>query len=291
MAIECVLWDIDNVWYSGMSRTHAANGSKADYRPHLERFVEKRGLFTYSDVQYWEETTGRKVDSIGTLADMLTDFLYSMKDRIYPNIGVEEAKQLTIEAKQEILHGMTMREIRRIADAVPYTEGLREAVRTLFEARINQYGFSDGLAPFVVYKMQKQRVDIGGIVPTAVEIVGQERLFDTGTLEMLYDDNAQLTGQVGEFDKIQVIRSFLKDSGYKEESTAAIDDSGTNLPTLTRIRDSDGIAIGYNPTKQDTPKFAEAKIPVLRGDLRRFAELVIDRRKIKQYCETWGVQI
>lgn len=108
---------------------------------------------------------------------------------------------------------------------------------------------------------------------------------DASSLDILADDDAVLTGASRNFKKSAAIFDYIGNRNYQLSGTAAIDDYGSNIKTLQRIRDGGGIAIGFSPTKSHMPAFEAAKIPVLRGeDLRPFAEIVFDRRKVKRYC-------
>jgi len=292
MVTRAVIWDIDKVWYQDISTTYAARGIRADFRPYLQGFVEERKWFTHDDVTRWEETTGRKIDSVGAVADMLTDFLYKaeLRSTVYAGVSDQEAKNRTIEGKQELLRGMTFGEVKAIADSVQNTAGLAEAISDITNAGIHQVGFSDGLAPFVAYKMQDRHVDIGGVVPALVLVYGEPQYFDENSLHLLDRANVELSGKVGPFNKGESIFGHISSNGYGLSEVAAIDDSAANLATLTKIRDGGGVAVGFNVN--DEKKFEEAKIPVLKGgDLRPFAEIVIDRRRIREFCKMWGVEV
>jgi len=293
MTTNIVVWDIDKVWYPDISTTYCARGSTADHKPYLKDFVENKGWFTYDHVHQWEEATGRPINSIGALADMLTDFLYKMKSTVYAGVSDQDAKTRTIEGKQALLKGLTIGDVKRIADAVPYTDGLKEAIDGIYKSGIGQIGFSDGLGPFVAYHMRKQGVDVGGVVPAAVETaVGTEGWFDISTRYLLDHDQTKLLGKTGPFKKSDAIFTHLSKNGYEPHQVTAIDDSGANVGTLAKIRDNGGIAIGFKPTKDHMPQFEAAKIPVMKGtDLRPFAELVTDPRKVREYCETWGLDV
>ena len=128
-----VVWDVDRVWYPDISTTYAARGSKANYGHYLEDFIS-RGWFTNYHVALWERKMGRKLDSVGALADMLTDFLYKMKGEVYEDLSDQERKNRTIEGKQALLKGLTIGEVKTIADSVPYTDGLTDAVIDIRQA-------------------------------------------------------------------------------------------------------------------------------------------------------------
>jgi len=292
MSTRIVVWDIDRVWYSDISTTYCARGNKADYRPYLRHFVEENNWFTYENVKQWEKLTGRQVNSIGALADMLTDFLYKkeLQSTVYANVSDQDAKNRTIEGKQALLKGLTIGEVKTIADSVQNTTGLSKAIQEIRYAAIYQVGFSDGLGPFVAYKMYQQGIEVGGIVPALVEVDGEERWLKVDNLYLLDRADTKLLGKVDGFKKSQEIFNYLSSYGYELPETAAIDDSVANIETLKKIRDGGGVSVGFNVN--DIKKFEEAKIPVLRGDnLRPFAELVLDPRKINGYCETWGIKV
>ena len=62
---------------------------------------------------------------------------------------------------------------------------------------------------------------------------------------------------------------------------------GVNIEhLLLPICQAGGIALGYNPTEVHRPIFRKYSIPILKGlDLRAFAEIIADRKKITEYCE------
>jgi hypothetical protein len=285
-----VVWDVDRVWYHDISTTYAARGSKADYRPYLEDFVN-RGWFTNHHVALWENKMGRRLDSVGALADMLTDFLYKMKGEVYEGLSDQERKNRTIEGKQSLLRGLTIGEVKAIAGSVPYTDGLTDAVVDIRQAGIHQVGFSDGLGPFVAYKMLRQDVDVGGIVPALLNCDGEEIWFTDNNPHLLLNYNsAQLLGKVGQFKKSEAIFEYIQKKGYQISEVAAIDDSSANTVTLAKIRDGGGIGIGFRVNDMDI--FRLAGIPVIRGDdLGPFGEIVKDPSKIREYCETWGIEV
>ncbi|MBI2579678.1 MAG: hypothetical protein HYW27_02135, partial [Candidatus Aenigmarchaeota archaeon] len=130
-----VIWDIDGVWYPGYSTSHAAKASTNDYRPLLADITERMRLFDSKYVGIWEERTGRRLESVGDVSDMMNDFRYTdMRDSVYKGLSVQEAGQRTVKGKQYLLKGMTLGEVKKAADMVPYTEGLQEAVREIRNA-------------------------------------------------------------------------------------------------------------------------------------------------------------
>lgn len=287
-----VVWDVDRVLYPDISTSYAARGCTADYRPHLQYFIDEKQWFAQEDVVQWERLTGRKIGSVGALADMLTDFLYKaeLRSAVYAGVSDQEAKSRTIEGKQALLRGMTFKDVFAIAETVPYTDGLPEAIGAIGKSGVHQVGFSDGLGPFVAYKMRQQNIEIGGIVPALVKMRdGHQVYFDKNSLGMLSNRRLELLGKTSDFKKAEAIFQYLQQHGFQLPEVATIDDSAANLATLTKIRDAGGIAVGFNVN--DRRKFEEARIPVLRGDdLHPFAEIVADRRKIREFCEMWGAE-
>ncbi len=290
--IDVVVWDIDRVWYPDISTTYVARCSKADHRPYLDDFVS-RGWFNYAHVAQWERLTGRAVSSVGTVADMLTDFLYKpeLRTTVYEGVPDQDAKNRTIVGKQALLNGMTFGEVFEIANRVQNTEGLLDAIGIMDHVHVNHVGFSDGLGPFVAYKMHHLSVEAGGIVPALVRMEDdQEVYFDRSNLNLLNNPEIVLLGRTGDFKKGDAIFRYLDQHGWSLDRAAAIDDSAANIGTLTRIRDGGGIAVGFNVN--DIKKFQEAKIPVIKGSsVYPLAEIVTDRAKVNEFCETWGIKV
>ena len=286
---KLVVWDIDGVWYPGYATSHAAHYRTGDYKPLLKDIVEKMRLFSYEHVEMWKEMMGRSLDSIGDVSDMMNDFRYTdMRNTVYAGMPVEEARQRTVRGKHYLLKGMTLDQVRMAADGIPYTEGLEEAVRGIRNAGIRQAGFSNGLGPFVAYKMMQQGVEVGGIVPSLVQKgVGRFPL-TIGMLDCIYEDGVTLEGFQYPFNKRDDISNLL--AGMHVPEVAMMDDSASNVLLMGRVWSDGGVAVGLCPTEAEMPAFKEAGVPVLRErDLRLFAEIAKDRKKIPEYCETWGL--
>lgn len=288
MPTKLVAWDIDRVWYPDISTTYAARGNKHDYRPYLTRVVEELKSASYEQIKLWETATRREIASVGDIADMLTDLFYGLKrdDEVLVPKGTITKDQI-IAGKQSLLKDMTIGDIKAIADGVPETKGLRYAFDLAHDKA--HVGFSDGLGPFVAYKMARIRVSIGGIVPSIVDNNGREEVFDESTAKsMISSGTPRLTGRVLPFKKADSIKAYVFDRGYNLSDIAAIDDSSANVPFLAEVKNSGGLSIGFNVN--DLSSFKEAGIPVLKGDdLSYFGEILRDPRKIKEYCETWGL--
>ena len=288
MAIGFIDWDVDNVWYKGISTTHSAEKSPLNPQPFVEGFIEK-GWFTEDDVQRWkgEYNGGKDIASIGDLAKCLTDFLYKMKKGESSVI----TKEQTIEGKQSLLRGLTIKEIKQIAESIKYSDGLEETVGWFKKDGIYQAALSDGLGPFVLYHMKKLGMDHKGFVPAVMDINGEEKPFEEYMLDI---DGAKLTGKALKFDKGKAFFDHAKEKGfvhigdlkYRCSSVAAIDDSGANVESiLLPIQEGGGIAVGYNPTDEHRKTFQKYSVPVLKGsDLRFFGEIVRNPGKIRDYC-------
>ncbi|MDI6721607.1 MAG: hypothetical protein QMD85_04405 [Candidatus Aenigmarchaeota archaeon] len=155
MPIKLVVWDIDKVWTHDFTTTYAAWGNELDYRPYLKECVDS-GIFSYEHIREAEIRTGRKVNSVGSLSDVVKYFLYNMKDEVYPHLSDQEAKNATITLAQKLLKGLTIDRIKEIADSIPYKKGLREAIQSLRDYKAHQVGFSDGMGPLAAYKMREE---------------------------------------------------------------------------------------------------------------------------------------
>ena len=256
-------WDVDNVWYKGISTSHCADRSPADPKPYLDGFFGKN-WFSYDDVKNWQ---------------CLTDFLYKMKKGDNSVISKEQ----TIEGKQSLLKGMTMKQIRDIADEIKYTDGLEDTIYNFKKDGIIQTAFSDGLAPFVLYKMKKLGMDYGEGVPTIIIHDELEFMFD-GRF-MLEIDDIKLTGEVDKFSKFDAFKKFI-DGIYPLSRVAMIDDSGANAKSMKEVMENGGLAVAFNPSDTHRKDFNSLSIPILKGtDLRAFGEIVLDPSKLKDYCE------
>ena len=287
--IGAVGWDVDRVWYPGISTSFCAESSRADPKLYLAEFVEK-GWFGKDDVNRWMQSTGNAMATVADLAMCLTDFFYRMKKP-----GSSEpviTKEQIVAGKQHLLKGMNMREVIDIAEKTPLTQGLFGAVEVFDSASLHQAAFSDGLYPFVVYICRAVGIDYVEGVPCYVctPDSGQavnEMLF---TPEMVKNDKIVLAGKVGKFDKAWALFEHMKSLGYDPRSLAVIDDSASSINTIFRpIRDAGGIAIGFNPTEEHMPAFKAASIPVLKQekpDLEPFKDIVMDPRDtvIGKYC-------
>lgn len=288
--IQAIGWDIDGVWYKGISTSHAADASTLDPAPYLKRFVEDNGWFTYDDVRRWADFAAKNsehpIEAVGDLAQMLTDFYYKMTKPDSDEHVV--TREQIVQGKQATLWGMSLRELKKIARDVPKTPGLDKAIQTFRENEMYQAAFSDGLFPFVAYLANRMGIDYVDGVPCYVDVFGTEKLFDP---TMLNDNDITLVGRVEKFNKAKAMFDHLKDMGYQLKNVAAIDDSASNIePILKPVQEAGGIAIGFNPTEAHLPKFKEAGIPVLiQGEersLEPFIEIVQDPSEatIGRYC-------
>ncbi len=297
MDANLIVWDVDRVWYGDISTTYAAKGSTQRFEPHLREAYEK-GHVTPEQVEMWQKATGRKLGTpgneyVGALAEMYTDLFYGMTDGgvsvVIPKGTI--SKEQTIAGKQALLKGLTIGDVKRIADAVPYNPGLVEAIEALRASGVHQAGFSDGLGPFVAYKMIDQAIEIGGIVPANVRTIFDNEWFREENAELMLNWNdVILLGKTKPFKKGPAIFEYITRKGYSVQRVATIDDSAANLDTLKKVKDNGGIGVGYRVN--DAKAFQEAGVPVIKGeDLRAFGEIVKDRRKIAEFCETWGLEI
>jgi hypothetical protein len=285
MKIRAVCWDVDKVWYPGISTSYLAEKSDLDPGPLLEGFLSQ-GWFGPADVDSWAITRrgGAKdpIKSAKDLADLLTDFHYEMRrqDSDRPIIAMKQLR----EGKQAILRGLTMKQVKEVADSIQYSPGLLEAIEAFRQSRLYQVAFSDAPAPFIIYHVKRMDLDYGEAAPTIVKLDDEERLFENWMLER---DDIRLAGKAAEFDKTKKLLTHLREQGYSLSDVAIIDDSGINIePLLLPIHQAGGIALGYNPTEAHRPIFRKYAIPVLKSqDLRAFAESVAERNKINEYCE------
>jgi len=286
--IKAVVWDADNVWYKGIGTSHCAKKSKLDPQPYIDGFI-KDGWFTYNDVKRWAEyrqkDTNNPIQTVGDLAQCLTDFLYELKTP-----GSDKSiitKEQTIEGKQALLKGLTKKDIQSIAKDIEYTHGLLDSVSTFRQSGMYQTVFSDGLGPFIAYKAMELGITDIGVVPIIVLTDDEERDFDGYNYTEISD--FVLIGKVKPYNKAEDM--FNRLSAYDKSEMATIDDSGNNVDSiLVPVRNAGGIAIGFNPTESHIQKFKEAGIPVLQQkerSLEPFKEIVLsdgDERIIAKYC-------
>lgn len=282
--IYAVGWDADRVLYRGLITSICAEQSVLDPGRYFDGFVDK-GWFTHDDAKRWadEYNEGREIEAVGDLARMLTDFLYSMRKGDDSVI----TKKQTIEGKQLILGGLTMRDIRRISDSVEYSNGAEYAVSALSREGVHQTLFSDGLGPHITHQVSRLGMKKGKGVPPVIRLPdGSDVEYRDEHLEI---DDAQLTGRVVPFDKAAEFFDYLAGRKYDMRNVAVIDDSGSNVKGLLRpVLEKGGIAIGYMPTDAHRPMFNEAGIPILKGDdLQGFYDIVMDPREsvIARNCE------
>ena len=252
--------------------------------PFLEEFIQS-GLFSREDVKDWirKYNQGKPIRRISDVADMLADFLYRMTRKGKPII----TKQQTIEAKQYLLKGLTMRDIAEISSSVEYNPGLEETVRAFREHGIAQTLFSDSLGPHITYQRRKLGMDAGKGVPPVIELPdGTETEYEDFHLDV---PDAKLTGRVLPFKKAEEFFGYVKLRGIDLSRVAVIDDSAENIESLFKpVLEAGGIAIAYNPTDTHRKKLRESSIPILKGlDLRAFAEIVLNPNEsvIGRYCE------
>jgi FMN phosphatase YigB (HAD superfamily) len=285
MKISAVCWDVDKVWYAGYSTNFLAEKINSDPGSLLQDFLSQ-GWFGPSDVDSWAilRRRGAKepIESAKDLADLLTDFHYEMTKE-GSSEPVITMKQLR-EGKLAIIRGLTMEQIREVADSIEYSPGLLEAIETFRQRGLYQAAFSDAPAPFIIYHVKKLGLDYGEAAPTMVQVGNEKMLFEDW---MLQRDDISLAGTAGEFNKAGPVLAHFREQGHSLSEVAIIDDSGVNIERLLLpISQAGGIALGYNPTEVHRPIFRKYSIPILKGlDLRAFAEIVADRKKITEYCE------
>ena len=284
--IRAIGWDVDNVWYKGISTSHAADSSRLDPDPYVSSFLNY-GWFSRQDIQRWADAEGKDpkepIRTVADVAQMLTDFYYKIKKE-----GSEESlitREQIVQGKQALLKGMSLGEIKGIAHGIPKTNGLYKAIKTFDDTGLYQVAFSDGLFPFIAYLAGYMGVDHYDGVPCYVMIDNEKKLFEP---IMLGRDDVSLVGEVEKFSKANAMFAHLKSKGYDLKDIAVIDDSGSNVQTLLRpVHEAGGIAIGFNPTKTHLGKFKEAGIPVLvqeERSLEPFIEIVKNPEAIEKYC-------
>lgn len=286
MAVKNIVWDVDRVWYPGISTSYCAEGREGSPRERLNEYM-REGLFSANDMLLWASVYGKGADpmeSYGNAAAMLTDFLYRMRVKGEPVF----TKDKTIKAKQGLLAGTSLAEVREIADSVRelYTAGLLEALGEFKKKDLAQTALSDGLGPFILYHCVWNCIDNPGVVPAVVNVEGEEHVLREidDVLLTRKRDSTFLTGRTMAYSKSADLQSRF---GHDLGTVAIIDDSGANVESmLVPVRDAGGIAVGFRPTDAHRAVFAEHGIPILKGqDLRAFMEVAMDPSKLREYAE------
>jgi hypothetical protein len=295
VATQLVIWDVDKVWYPDLGTTYASMGNDADGRKFVEEGIEK-GWYTQANTDAWQAyraSRGKSSDlsSVYNVATMYTDFFKT------PSSTGEGktifTKSETIQRKQALLKGLTMKDVREIADryVLPnLTPGLKEAIAKFRNMGLHQAAISDGLAPLIYYVTSRpeSKMDFAWATPAIVDVDGREEEFQRYWSDR---DNVVLLGKTPEGSNKNP-RALMKAGEYGVNKTAAIDDSAANIDgQLKPIQEKGGISLGFYPLKQDYEKFEAAGIPILNRDspnLLPFIEIVKDPRKINELCETWG---
>lgn len=273
--VKTIIWDVDKVWYPDISTNYASRGSNEDPKPFMEQAIED-GWYTPGIIDKY--LTTEKKQNIETISDMANMYTYFFK--VLRQEGTEQpyfSKEQTIERKQGLLGGLTMQKLREIADSVEFTPYLREAVDLFRQHGIKQAAYSDGLGPFVYYITKKFGMDYACVTPAIVKRNGQEVVFDP---EWTNEDGIILTGKTQKgYDKTKLYHQFVENNNSNLSSTAAIDDSASNIDgMLLPIHKAGGLAVGFCPTPQDRPKFDEAGIYVItERNLKPFADMVLER--------------
>jgi hypothetical protein len=297
-------WDADQVLYAGLITSMCAEYSTLDPEPFVSKYIEE-GLFTQDDVDTWinEYNDGKPIERIADVANMATDFFYTMRREGQRILEKEDTKRV----KQGLLRGLTMQDIIVVSDRIEqdpgYNPGALEAIRMIRGRGIAQALYSDGLGPHIVHQCRKLGMDAGEGVPPIVRYPAGTRLpngtevtdpkgkvvqFEAIDLAV---PTVELTGEIVKFDKATRLFGYLQNNGPTErkprlDSLAVIDDSTANItPLLRSVHQAGGIAIAYPVKDKDKSEFQQAGIPVLDDtDLRKFAEIVLDRSKLEKYC-------
>ncbi len=292
MVVNTIVWDVDRVWYPGISISYCAEGRDGSPRERLNQYMTE-GLFSANDMLLWASVYGKganPMESYGNAAAMLTAFLYSMKKE-----GSDSpilSKEDTIRTKQGLLKGMKISEIRRIAADVQeqYTQGLLDAIRG-FRRDYSQAAFSDGLGPFILYHTGWNGMEFTGTIPATIKNPDKDLPrsisltdFDQPAFLEGNFEHMILTGKTELYNKAEDMKRRF---GHNLGQVAIIDDSGANVESmLVPVRDAGGIAVGFRPTDAHRPTFAKHGIPILKGeDLRAFLEVVRDPSELSYYAE------
>ena len=302
--IKAVCWDFDKVAHNDYTTTLLAKNISLDPEPKLRMLIQEKELISRKDMKDWKEFTDREIESIGDLADMLTDFLYdwgrkSNGEILTPlqaqnlansgvNIDPALSKHDTIIAKQAILKGLSVRKIKEISENIEYTSGFLDAVKKFKEEEIYQVIYSDGAGIVVDHQVEKLGIQGGGGVPPYLKTPEGENILYPDYENT--SDKAKLTGKVKlNFEKAKEFFFEILREGVTLDQVAIIDDSGTNLETLHKpIQNHGGLALAFNPKDKYRPGFEKAGIPILdqeSRDLRPFKEMVLDREKVENLCE------
>lgn len=316
--IWVVGWDHDKVAIPEFTTSILARRNPLPVDPYLQDFIENKKWFTYHDVERWWNEYGKKksavkcqpdalgveamhyeqstITSVGDLADMLTDFLYKMQK---PDGKPVLTKEQTIEAKNHILKGLTVKQVREIIEGVPFTPGFEEAVEAFRGEGLTQTLYSDGLGVAVEHQGKRLNFDAYGGVPAIIELslYPREKVFSDNHFEELFPtdeeiEEARLTGRVEKYDKWEGFFGSLNGGEAYIPHVAVIDDSAANIKPMKQIQEAGGVAIAFNPTEPHEKQFREAEIPILKQEkphLGRFKEIVLAEPAgredlIKAYC-------
>src|SRR3989338_4603200 len=155
--VRAVVWDVDRVWYPGISTSYCADAREGSPREYVLELMG-RGYFTQHHLDMWQDATGRDpLETYSNAARFFTDILYNTLATVGSHTPVMEKRQV-VEAKQGLLKGMTLQDIRRVVEDVidqNRTPGLPEAIQVFDVCGNYTCAASDGLGPFIDYAVDR----------------------------------------------------------------------------------------------------------------------------------------
>jgi hypothetical protein len=294
--IQLAVWDLDGVAYEGRATTYLSGGSKMPPAYFLKRFRDECGkpgplsdispTVLFERLFEWEIDHDTRIDTMKKLGTALTDLRHEY--------GLFTSKH-TKYTKNAILEGVSMADVNRIMEDVPLNEGFEEAVTRLHEAEMLQAVFSNANYPVAVFFRERYGMAHGEGIPVLVRrgpsgVLHAPDVY--GNHDFLYtpgmhgDPGVVFSGRITEkgWDKLGPFRRYVERSGVQLKRTAAIDDGHIEL--LRAVQEGGGLAVGYKVDEAERDGFRKMSVPVLKGDdLRGFAEIVLDRGKVAEYCE------
>lgn len=305
--IRAVGWDVDQVIHQDYTTSLLARLSGLDPTNSID-YLTETGILPNGYVKQWEVYNDKEVDTTGTAAEMLTDAYKKWEKKLEEEEVVEIvppdetngdqsvlSKEETIYSKQKILERISKQQAGEIAEMMDFTTGFEATSGEFEQEGLIQTAYSDGADWVVSYLVNNYPFDreenffqAGGGVPPVFRQDGEKIEEPTS-----YEDipkQAEMTGEVHDFDKAKAFFDFIEEQEIPYENLAVIDDSADNIEgLLKKVQEEGGLAVGFNPKEKELPDFKGYNIPVIDQDpgeenLKPFKEIVFDRSKVENYC-------
>ncbi len=288
MSIKAVIWTPEGVWYKGMGSLNYLSGSDRDAARVAQNLCDNEYLRS-SDVNGLSGYLRQGVDKFKNVLGIIGLLMagpypgsWHNKEEIeaYRAKVIERLAGMGISVSDGVTGGM----IKDAVSGLQFTKGASDAIRELKGEDIIQVAASNDLAPFLYQVAAKVgKVDYIEAAPTEVR-VGIDRVVFDGS--MIDCDYMVIGESRGPYHCMKEALDGLN-GRCNDGEVLLIGGIQPDVESMQRVKDSGGIAIGFNPDTNTQGILERRGMPVLRSnvpDLAPIPDIAADPERVEYWC-------